>query len=182
MKYYPELHNLLEEVSALLRPTSYLEIGVREGDSLKIVLGQHCPGKIYLCDNWGVDAGGTGRGNHDHIAALLEELHPEVHPVYLDGDSHVLLPTLTESFQMITVDGDHSEAGAARDLEDVWPRLELNGLLFFDDIKHPMHLYLDAVINSFVARHGDSRMLRRETYPSEGTPGCVIVQKIVPIR
>jgi predicted O-methyltransferase YrrM len=40
---------------------------------------------------------------------------------------------------MITVDGDHSEAGARADLETVMPRLKVGGALVFDDISNPSH-------------------------------------------
>jgi predicted O-methyltransferase YrrM len=46
-------------------------------------------------------------------------------------------PDLT--FDLITVDGDHSPRGAARDLQDVLPRLRIGGVLVFDDISHPQH-------------------------------------------
>jgi len=43
---------------------------------------------------------------------------------------------------MITVDGDHSEAGALDDLKNVIPHLSVGGILVFDDIAHPAHPYL----------------------------------------
>ena len=45
-------------------------------------------------------------------------------------------------FDLILVDGDHSEAGAHQDLQNVFPRLAPGGMLVFDDIAHPAHHYL----------------------------------------
>lgn len=173
-----ELHTLLDKFSELIKPVSYLEVGVREGDSLERVLRNVCPVRLYLCDDWGRAAGGTGRGSHEHIQAMLDEQAINVNPVYIDGNSHVLLKEIRTTFQMITVDGDHSEEGAAQDLVDCWPLLEPNGFLFFDDIQHPQHMYLDGVANRFVHDHADARFVRRELF-GMGFPGCVVIQKIL---
>jgi len=45
-------------------------------------------------------------------------------------------------FDLITVDGDHSEEGAFDDLLNVIPHLNVGGILVFDDIAHPTHPYL----------------------------------------
>lgn len=173
-----ELHCLLDRYSELVRPVSYLEVGVREGDSLIRVLKHARPRRLYLCDDWGRAAGGTGRGSHAHIQALLDERSLNVSPVYLDGDSHVLLREVRTTFQMITVDGDHSGPGAAQDLRDCWPLLEPNGFLFFDDIHHPMHVYLDLELSSFLAETTDARLIFRHAYGLD-FPGCAVIQKIV---
>ena len=173
-----ELHTLLDRFSELIQPVSYLEVGVREGDSLKRLLKHSCPARLYLCDDWGRAAGGTGRGSHDHIQAMLDDQALNLNPVYLDGDSHVLLKQVSVTFQMITVDGDHSEEGATQDLHDCWPLLEPNGFLFFDDICHPQHMYLDDVQKRFLHDTPDSRLVLRHMY-GMGFPGCVVLQKII---
>lgn len=38
---------------------------------------------------------------------------------------------------MITVDGDHSNLGAAEDIADVLPRLSIGGAILFDDTCNP---------------------------------------------
>lgn len=172
-----ELFYLLDRYAAALRPISYLEVGVREGDSLRRVLYYGAPARLYLVDDWGLTCGGTGRGNHDHIAALLQECYPMAKPVYLDGNSHVSLPTLATTFQLITVDGDHTETGAALDLRDCWPLLEPNGFLVFDDLYHPTHPYLDAVLDHFVATTPDARLVQKLKWPGP-TSGCAVLQKV----
>lgn len=173
-----ELHTLLDRFSELIKPASYLEVGVREGDSLKYVLRHAMPSRLYLCDDWGVAAGGTGRGSHDHIQAMLDDQALAVNPVYIDGNSHVLLKEIHTTFQMITVDGDHSEQGATQDLFDCWRLLETNGFLFFDDIYHPMHLYLNDVLNRFLDGVANSRLISRHAYGMD-FPGCAVLQKII---
>ena len=45
-------------------------------------------------------------------------------------------------FEIIPLDGDHTEAGAFDDLKNVIPNLSVGGILVFDDIAHPSHPYL----------------------------------------
>ncbi len=75
---------------------------------------------------------------------------------FIDGDSHQTLPAFfarnpDAAFDLITVDGDHSEIGAARDLCDVLPRLAVGGTVVFDDISHPAHPELNRVWKTLVA-------------------------------
>lgn len=174
-----ELHELLGRYAALMQPVSYLEVGVREGDSMVCVLKACVPMRLYLCDDWGTAAGGTGRGNHAHIQAMLDDQALNVNPVFLDGNSHELLKKVEVTFQMITVDGDHSELGAAEDLKDCWPLLELNGFLFFDDIFHEQHMYLNDVLNRFLHDTPDARLVLRHKSKAHWTPGCAVVQKFL---
>ena len=148
------LHNTLICISEYLKPMSYLEIGVREGDSLKAVLfGHSLIGEIYLCDSWGPQYGGTGRGNHKHIEEFLKRMKYDGIVKFLDGDSKYMIPTLYKLFDLILVDGDHSMAGAKIDLINCWKLLKDDGYLVFDDIAHKSHLYLHACVMDFVMKH-----------------------------
>lgn len=143
------LHNTLISLSEFYKPESYLEIGTREGDSLKAVLFGHRPFYLVICDTWGSQYGGSGRGNHKHIDKILETIRYKGIVKYLDGDSKYMIPTLNEEFDLILVDGDHSDKGAYKDLVNVWRLLKKGGLLVFDDVKHIAHKYLYGTIMRF---------------------------------
>lgn len=145
------LHNTLICISEFLKPSSYLEIGTRDGDSLKAVLfGWSTPMKLVLCDTWGGKYGGSRRGNHNHIQKFLSNIRFEGIVKFLDGDSKYMIPTLNEEFDLILVDGDHSYEGAYTDLQNTWKLLKDGGFLVFDDVIHKDHKYLYECIMEFV--------------------------------
>lgn len=100
---------------------SYLEIGVREGGSLQVVLESPSIQKITLCDDWGSDYGGTGRGSPDHIVNLLDKLTYKGQVQILSGRSQEMIPTIDQSFDLTMVDGSHSYDDALSDLCNTWP-------------------------------------------------------------
>ncbi len=133
---------------------SYLEIGVRDGDSLAVVLAVAPIERLALADNWSGNYGGTGRRGHEHIKRLLGEIGVwRGRVLWLDGDSKTTVPTLTETFDLVTVDGDHSAAGANADLENVLPLVAPGGVVILDDICHPAHRELEGVGLRFLQRH-----------------------------
>jgi len=108
---------------------SYLEIGVAEGGSLARVIAENPDlDDIVLCDNWSGTHGGSGRGNHRHIEALLNEIgFPLEKVTFLDGDSREMLNRyFTEHkekvFDLAFVDGDHTCMGLLGDLFDIRDR------------------------------------------------------------
>ena len=140
----------------------YLEIGCREGDSLReVVLHATALKRVVVCDLWGIDYGGTGRGSHDHIDRLLDELGFTGERVFLDGDSRETVPPIRGTFDLVLVDGDHSDEGARADLENAWPLVADGGTLLFHDIFHPAHAGLMRVFRQFVVRCGDCREATR---------------------
>jgi hypothetical protein len=115
------LHTPHHEVFAQLTGvTSYLEIGVQEGQSLAAVVRAN-PGlqRVTLCDDWGSSHGGTGRGDNGHIEILLRHLGFVGKVTYLTGRSQELVPSLNDAFDLVHVDGDHSTEGARSDLENI---------------------------------------------------------------
>ncbi len=103
--------------------TSYLEIGVQEGKSLEAVVA-NAPylKRLTLCDTWGRKSGGTGRSSHSHIDVMLQNLRYAGSVMYLDGDSMKTLPGLKEHFDLVHVDGNHSEEHCLADLKNGWAR------------------------------------------------------------
>ena len=146
------LHQYLATTSGV---RSYLEIGCREGDSLRLVVAANPTlERLVICDTWGGIYGGTGRGSHRHIEELLASLGYAGVVRFLDGDSLELIPTLRETFDLILVDGDHSEDGAAADLSNVRPLAAPGGRILFHDICHPAHPGLRGVLDRFVSKEG----------------------------
>jgi hypothetical protein len=131
---------------------SYFCIGVQEGNCLLHVIRAN-PDLEYLalCDTWGPHHGGTGRGNHNHIARMLDA-EKFVAPVeWLDGSSSDLVPRLVArgaQFDLTFVDGDHSFEGASIDLQNTWP-LTRKVLVLHDTEMPPVRQALDA----FLADH-----------------------------
>lgn len=118
---------------------SYLEVGVRDGDSFEAAWrGAGDFGHVALVDDWGRNHGGTGRGSHDHIAAMVTRLQAEGLTVgtieYLDMDSRQALPRLWDVarradigrrdnphvFDVVHIDADHSYEGALADIVGGW--------------------------------------------------------------
>lgn len=175
MNYDHDLHQVLYNYCTQYQPDSYLEIGVREGDSLIVVLGACKPDRITLCDSWGVGYGGTGRGNHDHIVTLLNRLNVNTSTFnFVDGDSHNTIKTIKEEFKFVMVDGDHSEEGARQDLTEAWPLVKPGGILFMDDLWHTAHPYILGIVEKFSA---DTPNCSTEYFRRPNRFGCAIMRK-----
>lgn len=149
------LHDVLTDLAAREEPASYLEIGVREGESLACVLPLPSLRKVVLCDTWGDSFGGTGRGSHEHLLGMLAPYELEV--VWWDGDSKTMVPRegpKHRNLDLALIDGDHSIPGASRDLIEVWPLVRPGGVLVFDDVAHPAHPGLEDLFLKTVRRWG----------------------------
>lgn len=168
------LRQFLARHAAEFQPRSYLEIGTREGESLRIVL-EHANSleRVACADTWGSEWGGSGRGGHDHIDRLLASMLFVGDVAYLDGDSKQTIPKLRGRFDLILVDGDHSEDGARADLKNVWPRCARGGCIVFHDIAHPAHPYLERVFDEFADEHADGIRLSQKIMEGHGV-GFVI--------
>jgi len=143
------LHNALQSIAMQRQIYAYLEVGVCWGYSLETILRQQFPSRLTLCDTWGGEYGGESFGGPTHIEELLARMEYPYPVTFLNGNSHELLKTVTDTFDLILVDGDHSPEGAREDLEDCWSLLTLEGLLVFDDLSHPKHPELYDVFRSF---------------------------------
>jgi predicted O-methyltransferase YrrM len=153
---FADITTVLGATAELLRPTSYLEIGVRRGRSLAVVARRAPACSIVGVDFWEPGYAGIDNPGPEHVEEIARRVGHTGALRLLSGDSHVELPRLFDgepelSFDIITVDGDHSKRGATQDLRDVMPRLRIGGALVFDDISHPTHPYLFDVWRDVVA-------------------------------
>lgn len=142
--------NLLAETRDYIH---YLEIGCREGRSLVSVLAEPKVTLAVVVDNWGYGAGGTGRGSAQHIIDRLGYADYR-RVVLLSGDSHDVLPALRHTFDMVFVDGDHTEGGCLDDLNNVKPLLDPRGCIYVDDMDHPQHGYLRGAASNWASENG----------------------------
>lgn len=156
-----DLHDYLKEYSLKNNPSTYLEIGTREGDSLsKVLTYSKNIQDVFICDTWGSLYGGTGKSGHEHITNIVKSLNYNKNLTFLDGDSKTEIPKLHNIlnyyFDLILVDGDHSEEGAKIDLENVLQLAKKNnGCILFHNITHHAHLYLEKVFDNFADKYKD---------------------------
>lgn len=138
-----------------LRPKTYLEVGVRRGFSMAMVAGRSPEVEIYGFDLWAPDYAGSPNPGADFVQSEMRKTGYEKRVHFIDGDSHRMLPAFfrsprasifdrlkfywalksrPRSFDLITIDGDHSLLGAYQDLLDTMPHCAVGGAVVFDDI------------------------------------------------
>lgn len=159
--HYADIVTVLLASTILIKPMSYLEIGVRRGRSMAMVAAKSPECKIVGIDMWeNTNYAGMPNPGPEFVQAELGRLGYRGQLELLVENSHRALPDYFSKhpdmfFDLITVDGDHSERGAEQDLRDVVPHLKVGGILVFDDISHPMFPYLDQVWRKVI--ESDSR-------------------------
>ena len=155
---YLDITNSLYAISKLGQPENYLEIGVRRGRSVCMVAAANPNVNIYGFDLWQEGYGGNDNPGPDFVKSELDRLGHNGKTEFISGDSHVTVPKFLKdnpnlTFDLITVDGDHSLTGALDDLTNVVDRLRVGGVLVFDDIDNPYCLGLDGVWDKFMKTH-----------------------------
>lgn len=164
-------HSVLAGVAHIVKARSYLEIGVQEGHSLRIVLQSGAPIKLIgVCDTWGTAHGGTGRGSHEHIQKMLSEINYRGQVIWMDGRSRIMIPPLKQQFDFVHVDGDHSEEGAYQDMKIAWEKTAIAMAVHdtnwdqLPEVRRALNRFLDEVICNdvieFPADKGTTVILR----------------------
>jgi predicted O-methyltransferase YrrM len=147
---YLDIVDVVAAAALLVQPASYLEIGVRRGRSMATAAAAAPGARLFGFDMWMKDYAGMENPGPDFVRGELSKAGHKGAVEFIDGNSHETLPAFftarpDERLSIIVVDGDHSDEGAAQDLRDVLPRLEVGGVIIMDDISHPAHPNLGAV-------------------------------------
>lgn len=140
-----DILTVLWAATTLLRPSSYLEIGVLRGRSSSVVGATRPECAIYGFDLWISDYYAAPNEGADFARKELRAAGHTGSVELVSGDSRETVPAFLRRhpdlyFDLITVDGDHSLTGAAIDLANVLPRLKVGGIVVFDDICVAPHL------------------------------------------
>lgn len=157
---YADLGTVLLGLARVLQPETYLEVGVRTGRSMAMVASQARECAILGFDMLVENYAGMDNPGFDVVEKTMRDFGHEGHLQFIEGNSHETLPRFFEQypqarFDLITVDGDHTDKGARQDIADVLPRLKVGGVIVFDDIIHPKHRYLYDVWREMVAGRDD---------------------------
>ena len=123
-------------------PAKYLEIGVRRGKSMAQVACNSHDCDITGFDAWISPYAHVENPGPDFVAWEMQRLGHRGNLELISGDTQKTLPQFLRNhpddlFDLATIDGDHSEEGAMRDLRNVAPRIASGGLLLFDDLTNP---------------------------------------------
>lgn len=167
---YADIVTAVLGLSERLKPESYLEIGVRRGRSVCSVASIRPNIDIAMFDMWVTNYAGMDNPGETHVRAELDKFGHKGKREFINGNSHVTLKKYFADnpnayFDMITVDGDHSNLGAAEDIADVLPRLSIGGCVVFDDTCNPNVAGLSEVWRRMVA---DNPRFAAYTYSDVG--------------
>lgn len=155
---HADLYTTLSGLALAIRPRQYLEIGVRHGHSMAMVLTQAPACRPVGFDLWVENYAGLEHHGKPFVEQQLRRLGIERALEFVDGDSAETVPAFFRAdperfFDLVTVDGDHSATGARIDLENVLPRVTLGGAVVFDDVNNPSHPELRDVWMSVMDEH-----------------------------
>jgi hypothetical protein len=144
---YLDITNVVYTASKLTQPKNYLEIGVRRGRTLCCAVEGCSTVNLFAFDMWMSNYAGMENPGPEFVKSEVKRHGHQGQLNFCDGNSQETIPQFFAQnpdlmFDMVTVDGDHSDEGARLDLRNVLPRIALGGILIFDDITHPKHLYL----------------------------------------
>jgi predicted O-methyltransferase YrrM len=141
---YWDLACAVRQCAAGLEAERYLEIGVRRGKSMAMAAGTRPTAAIYGFDMWMSPYSGAENPGPSFVNGEMERVGFRGTVEWVNGDTAETLPRFVAGnpgaqFDLVTVDGDHSDEGAWRDLQLAAPMVAPGGYLVFDDLTHPGH-------------------------------------------
>ena len=156
---YADITTALYAAAHFTKPRNYLEIGVRRGRSMAIVAATNPDCQIVAFDLWTSMYANISNPGPEFVSKEMKKIGYQGNIEFISGNSHKTLPAYLKNypelfFDLVTVDGDHSENGARKDLLTILPRIKVGGVIVFDDISHPSLPHLrkvwnDVVVNNF---------------------------------
>jgi predicted O-methyltransferase YrrM len=152
-----ETRGVIAFLARELNPRTYLEVGVRRGFSMGMVISRAPEVDVFGFDLWLENYAGIANPGIDFVRNEMERLGHKGRLQLLTGNSHETLPSFfrkddaapmgstashegrdvsgrPKAFDLITIDGDHSLIGAYQDLVDTMPHCAIGGAVVFDDI------------------------------------------------
>jgi len=156
---YWDLACALRQIATGLQPRNYLEIGVRLGSSTAMVAATVPQVNIVAFDLWISPYAGLDNPGPDFVRSQLKGVGHQTEVTFVDGNSKVTVPLYLAThpdvrFDVVTVDGDHSDEGAWADLTSVAEVVVAGGYLLIDDLVLPCHTLL-RVWRRFQEEYGD---------------------------
>lgn len=154
---YGDILTVLVGICRTFAVQSYMEIGVRRGRSLAVAGAMSPEARMVGFDMWISNYVGIENPGPAFVRQEVERAGFRGSLELISGNSRETVPAYFRAhpdatFDLITVDGDHSSRGAAADLQNVIPRLKIGGALIFDDIANPDHPELKRVWRREVER------------------------------
>lgn len=133
-----DIRPTLSWLSKYISPKNYMEIGIRIGYSLACVTSFSPKCDVFGFDMWVEKYAGVENPGIDFVLKQIKKTKHEGKINFINGDTKKTLPLFFKendiTFDLITVDGDHSIAGAKNDLFYAFQKCNKGGAIVFDDI------------------------------------------------
>jgi len=128
------------------RDIDYIEIGTLTGNSAEAVLKTGKVHRAVLVDNFSLIWGGI-KQSKQKVEARLQPF--DGHFEVMEGDARVIVPKLSETFDIGFVDGDHEADSCRIDMMNMLPLLREDGIMFVHDVGNASFNYLLPVVGAF---------------------------------
>jgi precorrin-6B methylase 2 len=142
IKMYENLDKYFDLYSAIIYfcyeipVKKYLEIGVRNCASMIQAVASKPVKRVIGIDLWNSNYANL-KSSYNFAKDQMSFSKKDIE--LIKGDSKKEIPKLKESFELITIDGDHTVEGLSVDIENCFLKLNKKGAIIIDDINHPTH-------------------------------------------